>query len=158
MQAFAPGLFLYFIDVLLGYAIFAAGAGKGFVVAKVVSVALGTVLDLLLIPWFQARHGNGGIGVMVAVSLSELVVLAGAIWILPRGTFRLSSLVDAGRALAAAGATLVLFALLPTLPAWAGIPLCVGTFTAASLGLGLTSLRELGVLFQALRRRDVAAG
>lgn len=153
LEVFAPGLFLLFIDILLGNVIYAAGRGTGLAVAKIASVLVGTALDFALIPMFQRRYGNGGIGVVVAFALSELVVFAGAVIVLRRGTFHPATAVDAGRALGAAGATVLLFRLLPPVGPWLGIPLCIATFTAASVAVGLIGTRDLSLLWAAFSRR-----
>jgi O-antigen/teichoic acid export membrane protein len=154
LEVFAPGLFLLFVDILLGTIIYASGRVTAFAVAKIISVLVGAGLDVLLIPLFQERYGNGGIGVVVAFALSEFVVFAGALVALPRRTVTSSTLVDAGRALGSAGATLLLFHLIPPLPAWAGIPLCVAAFGATSLGLGLIGKGDLLELSRLLRARS----
>lgn len=152
LEVFAPGLFLLFIDILLGSIIYACGGGTGFAIAKIVSVVVGTGLDILLIPFFQNRYGNGGIGVVVAFALSEFVVFAGAMMALRRGTLDSATALDVGRALGAAGITVLLFRLIGPVSPWLGIPLCVGAFAAASLALGLMGPRDLTV-FMALVRR-----
>ncbi|HEX6736969.1 MAG TPA: oligosaccharide flippase family protein, partial [Vicinamibacteria bacterium] len=123
LEVFAPGLFLLFLDILLGNVIYACGGGSAFAAAKVASVAVGTALDFVLIPIFQRRYGNGGMGVVLAFALSELVVFAGALRGLRRGTLGAGAALDVARALGAAAATLLLFRLLPPLPAWAAVPL-----------------------------------
>ena len=120
--------------------------------AKVASVAVGTALDVLLIPLFQARFGNGGIGVVVAFALSELVVFAGALLVLRRGTLQAATALDVARALGAAAATVALFRFMPAVPPWIGIPLCVAAFGVVSLALGLARARDLAVLRSLLRR------
>jgi O-antigen/teichoic acid export membrane protein len=152
LEVFAPGLFLLFVDILLGNVIYASGRGTGFAVAKVASVAVGTGLNVLLIPLFQARFGNGGIGVVVAFALSELVVFAGALMVLRRGTLQAATALDVARALGTAAATVVLFRWLPAVPPWVGIPLCVAAFGAVSLALGLARGRDLAVLRSLLRK------
>jgi O-antigen/teichoic acid export membrane protein len=157
LEVFSPGLFLLFIDILLGNIIYASGGGTGFAIAKVLSVAVGTALDFAFVPVFQTRTGNGGIGVIVAFAASELVVFAGSLIVLRRGTLQWSALLEVGRALASAAATLLLFRALPPLPAWVGIPLCVLAFAAASLALGLVRREDLTTL-RALARRTGPAG
>ncbi len=157
LQFFAPGLFLLFIDILLGTVVYAIGSGTGFAVAKVLSVALAAALDYLLIPVFQARTGNGGIGVMVSFAVSEIVVFAGSVAVLRRRhLLQWSMAADVARALGSASATLLLLEALPPLSLWAGIPLCVAAFSAASLALGLVAPRDLAQLW-ALARRARAA-
>ena len=153
LKVFAPGFLLLFIDILLGHIVYAAGRGTGFAVAKILSVVVGTGLNLLLIPFFQDRYGNGGIGVLVAFALSELVVFAGAVWVLRRSALDLRMGVDVARALAAAGATLLVFWALPPVPPWIGMPLSVMVFAAASLVFGLASRRDLSLLRTLVRRR-----
>jgi O-antigen/teichoic acid export membrane protein len=155
LEVFSPFLFLLFIDILLGNIIYASGRATPFAVAKVASVVVGTVLDIALIPVFQERFGNGGMGVVVAFGLSEFVVCAGALFILRRDTFELATALDVLRAVGAAATTLLFFRLLPPLPAWVGLPVCVLAFGAASLGLGLTGPRDLALLWRMLRRRPV---
>jgi O-antigen/teichoic acid export membrane protein len=155
LQVFAPGVFLLFIDILLGNIIYASGRGTWFAIAKIVSVVVGTVLDILLIPFFQEHFANGGIGVFVAFALSEVVVFAGAMIVLRRGTLEPATALDVARALGAAGATVLLFRLIPTVPPWVGMPVCVAAFAAASLALGLMGRRDLNVLQTLVRRRRV---
>jgi O-antigen/teichoic acid export membrane protein len=162
LQVFAPGLFLLFVDMLLGNIVFATGGSKGFAVAKIVSVAISTGLDFVLIPWFDARWGNGGVGVVVAFAVSELAVFVGALLVLPRGTFPARSLLDVGRALAAAGATVALFRwLLPPLPPAAtlvlAVPACVAVFAVASVALRLVSRSDLALFKALVRSRSGAA-
>jgi O-antigen/teichoic acid export membrane protein len=153
LEVFAPGLLLLFIDILLGTVVYAVGKGNGFAVAKILSVGLSALLDWAFIPIFQARYGNGGIGVLVSFAISEVVVFTGALVVLRRlHLIQWSSAVDTLRALGAAGATIVLLRLLPHLPAWAAIPLCIAAFAAASLLLGLLGWRDVA-LMQALVRR-----
>ena len=146
LQVFAPGFFLLFIDILLGHAIYACGRGNGFAVAKLVSVAVGVGLELLLIPLFQARYGNGGIAVVVAFASSELVVFAGSLLILGRGILQRAMALDLGRALLAAAATVLVFRVVPAPLPWPAIPLCIAVFALASVAVGLVSPRELAAL------------
>lgn len=153
LKVFAPGLFLLFIDILLGGTVYACGRATGFAAVKIVSVVAAAGMEVVLIPMFQERYGNGGIGVVVAFALCELIVFAGSIALLPRRTFAPAVVLDVGRALASAGATIVLFRLIPALPAWAGIPLCIGAFAAASAALGLSNRADLEMLLRLIRGR-----
>jgi O-antigen/teichoic acid export membrane protein len=157
LKVFAPGLFLLFIDILLGNIVYASGSAAGLAVAKVASVVVGTALDFLLIPLFQQRFGNGGIGIVVAFALSEFVVFAGAMIVLRGGTLELSTALNAVRSLAAGGATVLLFQLLPPVLPFVGVPLCVVVFTAASVALGLVDGRDLDLLRALVRQRTAVA-
>ena len=156
LRIFGFGLFALFVDVLLGHALTAVGRTTGFAVTKAVSVVVSTGLDIVLIPHFQRHGGNGGIGVIVAFITSEVVVLAGSIYLLPRGSIGRSIAADVVRALATGLATGALILLLPPLSPLLAIPLCVIAFTAVSLGLGLAKREDLellrGVLVRARSR------
>lgn len=157
LAAFAPAVPVLFVDILLGNTLYAAGRGTGFAIAKIASVGVVAALDFLLIPLFQARFGNGGIGVVVAFALGEIVVFAGGAMALGRGTLGAATLIDIARALAAAGMTGLLFLLLPPLSPWIGIPLCVGAFTVASAGVGLMTRRDLDLLRELANRQRAGA-
>ncbi len=144
LKVFSPGLLLVFIDIVLGTIVYACGGATGFAIAKILSVAASAGLDLLLIPVFQARFGNGGIGAVVAFGASEVIVFAGALLVVPRGALSAMDLLDLLRALAAGGATILLFRVLGDITPFLAIPLCVVVFLVASLSMGL------------IRRSDVA--
>ena len=79
------------------------------------------------------------------------MVFAGAVVVLRRG-IEPAAVLDVARALGAAGATVLLFHAIPPLPAWLGIPLCLGVFAAASLALGLMTRRDLAMVRALLPR------
>jgi O-antigen/teichoic acid export membrane protein len=116
LKVYAPGFFLLFINVLLATALLARGRAKAFSVAKWASVVVSTVLELLLIPFFQERTGNGGIGVVAAFVSGELVVFGGGIFLLRRAILGMDISVNMARALGAAALTLLLFWLMRPLP------------------------------------------
>lgn len=157
LRYFSLGLFAMFVDVLLGHAITATGHAVGFAVTKFGSVIVSTALDFVLIPHFQAHAGNGGIGVIVAFIASEVVVLAGSIYLLPRGSLGLKVLADVVRALGAAAATGAVLLALPSFSPVLAIPACVLIFAAISLALGLATRSDVELLrglFGRRRRAD----
>jgi len=157
LQVFAPGFLLLFMDILLGNVIYAAGRGTRFTIALVLKVAAATGLNFALVPWFQSRYGNGGIGIVVAFALSEFLVLAGAVTCLPRRTLKASIGFDVLRAVATGAVTVLPFHFLPPLPIWVGIPACVATFTLASFALGLANRRDLEMVRGLVQRRTAAS-
>ena len=153
LKVYAPVFFLLFMNVLLGNALFALGRAKAFSVAKWASVVVSTVLELMLIPIFQERMGNGGIGVVSAFFASEFVVFGGAIYLLRPEGLGLDISADMARALGSAALTLLVFWWLPPLPFLVGVPLCVTVFLLCSLGLGLVRRADVQ-LFRALLRKE----
>ncbi len=151
LKAFAPGLFLLFVDILLGTALIASGRSVALAAVKVANVVLSTVLDLLLVPWCQARFGNGGIGLVVAFGASELLMFVGAILLLPRGGMGTTLFVDLARAIAVAlGTVAVAEAVRSTSSGLVAVASLVA-FGALALGLRLVGRAELQFLAAAVR-------
>jgi O-antigen/teichoic acid export membrane protein len=153
LQLFAPALFFVFFDMLLATAATAVGKTRALAVAKLLSVVVSTVLAILLVPLCQARFGNGGLGIVIAFSASELVMLVACSAVLPRGTLDRSTLLDLGRALLAGAGTLLLFRLLPPFTPWVGIPACIAAFALLSLTVGLVNRNDVSNLSVLFRRR-----
>ncbi len=153
LKVYAPGFLLLFMNVLFGTALFALGRAKACSVVKVASVVVSTALGLVLIPIFQQRTGNGGIGVVAAFVASEFVVFGGVIFLLRREGLGLGIAVDMARALGSAALTLLLFWWMPPLPFLVGVPVCVIAFLLCSLGLGLVRREDVQV-FRAILRKE----
>jgi O-antigen/teichoic acid export membrane protein len=157
LQVYGPGLFLIFVDVLLGHVITAMGRAPAFAAVKVLSVLAAIGLELWLIPVFQASQGNGGVGVVAALAASELLVFVGSVFLMPRGSLDPAVFLDAARAIGAAVLTAALFHLAPwlrpeALPAL-GIPVCLAVFLATSAALGLVTRSDLAMVKALVRRR-----
>ncbi len=154
LSVFGLGLFLVFVDVLLGTAATAIGKATAFSLIKIATVVLATALELVLIPWFQRGYGNGGIGVVTAFVSCELLVFLGLLTLMPGGTAG-PILLDGGRALLAAVATGALLHWLPPLSPWLEIPLCIAVFTVLSIMVGLVRRNDLRRLRAQFRRDPV---
>jgi O-antigen/teichoic acid export membrane protein len=153
LELFGLAIPLLFIDVLLGHVITAIGRASGFAVVKVASIVVSTGLDLWLIPLFERRWGNGGVGVIAAFALSEIVVFAGTLYLMPRGSVGWGVLGDMARGAGAAVATGLLMRALPAMTPWLGIPVCVVVFTVASVALGLATRADLQMIWSIAARR-----
>lgn len=156
MKVFATGCIMIFSNILLGGAFVAIGRARSFSVLKVASVVFCSALELVLIPLFQQRSGNGGIGAVAAFVASEFVVLGGGIALLWRAGIALGISGDMARAIGSTVLTLLFFWRLPPLPFLLGVPLCVIVFVLCSAGLRLVRRTDLKS-FQALLRKEEAA-
>jgi len=143
LAAYAPGLFLMFVDVQLGHMAVAVGRARRFAELKAVAIVVSTGLCLLLIPMFEARTGNGGLGVVAAFVASELLVFAGALTLVPKGALDAGLAGDTARAAGAALLTMGALRLLPPLHPVLGLPLCVLGYAAATFALGLLRRSDL---------------
>jgi O-antigen/teichoic acid export membrane protein len=155
LQVSAPSFFLFFVDVLLGAAIVAAGRSAAMAVAKVVNVATSTALDLWLIPVFQARYGNGGIGAAIAYGASEIIMFAAALLIIPRGSMGRAFVLDLGRALVASGGAVASVYLL--WPRWAATPATQSSWavTLPALAIGTVVFAGLAWALRLVKRSDL---
>jgi len=143
LRVYGLAMFLIFVDVLIGTALTAVNKATQFAVVKIGSVIFAIVLEMLLIPRFQAQMGNGGIGVTLAAAISELVMLVGGLALLPPGSVDPAVFKDGGRTLISAVLTGVVIFLARPLGPWLGIPLCVVVFTAFSIVTGLVRRTDL---------------
>jgi O-antigen/teichoic acid export membrane protein len=153
VKVYAPGFLLLFVNTLLGYALFALQRAKAFSVVKMGSLVFSTVLELVLIPIFQQRMGNGGIGVVAAFVAGEFVVFGGALFLLRQQRAAPAIAVDMARALGSAALTFLVFWWMPPLPFLVGAPLCVIVFLLCSVAVGLARNSDVQ-LFRALLRKE----
>jgi O-antigen/teichoic acid export membrane protein len=151
LQVFAPILPLLFVDMLLGNAITAVGKTKEIAIVKVVSVAISTGLALVLIPLCQARFGNGGIGLIVAFGLAEVLMLAALLWLLPPGVMGRSEVSVIVSAAVSACGTMAIFWTLPSMTPWLALPSCVAAFIGLAFATGLVRKADFNEISLRLR-------
>jgi O-antigen/teichoic acid export membrane protein len=132
-------LLLYF-SMILGSALAASGKQKSWTVTQFACVFVSAIADPFLIPWFQTRTGNGGLGVCVSTVLSELLMVAVGFWLAPRGLIDRRLLLSSGAALLA-GAGMAIVSLLLT---HVGVnPFISAPFSVLTYGICLWFLGEL---------------
>jgi O-antigen/teichoic acid export membrane protein len=85
LRLFSVFLALMYVSMTLGCTLMAAGQKRVWVTTQVACVLISVVADPLLIPWFQRRYANGGLGVGVASVLSEVVMVVAGCVLAPPG-------------------------------------------------------------------------
>lgn len=153
LQLLAPTLFLISIDTLLGFVALAAGRAKWITAWKIVALVMTGVLAWVLVPWTQARFGNGAYGVVAALAAAELIMLASLARLVPRGVLTAAVFRDLLRAMAAGAVALAAVRLLPTDHPVVAIPVCILAFGGAAWAVRLIGAGDLAVLREGLRRR-----
>jgi len=153
VRAFTPGMVLVFLDMMLATAILASGSALSLAGAKTFTVVVVSTLELFLIPLFQARYANGGIGIVVSFAVGEMVMIAAELRLLPRGTLTRSIGLDLVRAFAAGAGTLSVGLWLNNLPPVIGIPGCVALFTVLAAAVGLLTRADVATLAGLVVRR-----
>ena len=83
LHVLAAFVFLVYVTMPLGTTLVALGRQRAWTWAQLGCVLVIVVLDPVLIPWFQARTGNGGLGVCVAGVAAEALMLIAAIRLMP---------------------------------------------------------------------------
>lgn len=143
LQCFAAILPLLFMGMLFGTALTAARKTTEIAIAKVLSVVMSTFLSILFIPLCQARWGNGGIGLVLAFGVSEILMTIGYVWLLPRGAVDRGALLHLLRAAVAVGGTVAIIWFLPSMKPWEAVPACVAVFMVLTLASGLLLRTDL---------------
>jgi O-antigen/teichoic acid export membrane protein len=151
LRAFAPVLLLIYVDLFLSTVILASGKARQLASFKVVSVVLTTGLVFVLVPVCQARFANGGLGVIYAMAIGELMMLVGSV-ILVRETVDRRMVGDVCRSLISGAATILLFRLLPALTPFLAIPLCVLVFGGLSWLVGAVNRSDVKMLLASFRK------
>jgi O-antigen/teichoic acid export membrane protein len=152
LRAFSPALLLIYIDMMFGNAILAAGKAGQLAMVKGASVLVTTALELILINWFQHRFSNGGVGIVFALAGGELVMVAGAVFML-RNLVEVAMAADFARGIAGGAATILLMRALPAVSPLLGIPLCVALYLVLSVAVGLLRRADFDLLASMFRRR-----
>lgn len=76
---------LVYGSIVLGPSIAAAGRQWWWCGAQMLCLVVSVLLDPVLIPWAQARYGNGSLGVSIAVGIAEVAMVTCGLLIVPRG-------------------------------------------------------------------------
>jgi O-antigen/teichoic acid export membrane protein len=129
LSILAGYILLVYTSIVVGAGILAAGRQLRWALAQSFCLLVSLALDPLLIPRFQARFGNGSLGVCVSVVVAEVAMVFAALRILPKGPLESSLLRTLLRCLCAALGMVAVGLLLRPLPLVA-IPATVATYLA----------------------------
>jgi O-antigen/teichoic acid export membrane protein len=152
VRAFAPLLLLMYVSLYLSMAALALRKASRLAAAKIVAVILVVVLTFFLVPYCQQRFGNGGLGVIYAMLVGELLIVC-ASWVLIREAIDRRTVADMLRGMLAGAATVLLFEFLPAMTPFLGVPLCVLVFGALSWATGVLKRSDLDMLLAAVRKK-----
>jgi Na+-driven multidrug efflux pump len=145
-----------YLTMPLSAALLAAGRQRAWAAAQFGCVALSAALDPLLIPWFQARSGNGGLGVCISTVAGEVLMVAIGLYLLPGGIFDRSHF-RSYASVAAAGLMMALAALaLSSFTPYAAAPLALLAYVACLWFTGGLDRTQIGFLYSLRRSRAPA--
>jgi O-antigen/teichoic acid export membrane protein len=144
---------LYFSMVLATY-LNALGLQRVWALLQLGSVAVSSSLNVFLIPLFVESSGNGGLGVVTATVFSEAFLVAGGIWLGPRGLLHRPFFRSFGWALLAALCMAVAGGVLRGFVSpWLAAPVSVGVYVAVLRCTGVLNADTTETLRDMLRLR-----
>jgi O-antigen/teichoic acid export membrane protein len=143
---------LVYFSVIMGAGITSSGRQIAWTIVQFGSVIVSAACDPPLIIWFQAHTGNGGLGVCVATVGSEVLMLAGGLYLLPKGILSRVVLRDFGKALLAGGVMVLVGLSLTALGVLTRAVLALTAYVACLWLSGALDPRELRSVVTALRR------
>ncbi|HEU5075098.1 MAG TPA: hypothetical protein VFU02_13000, partial [Polyangiaceae bacterium] len=111
------------------------------------------IVDPIVIPWFQANTGNGGLGVCWASVASEVLMVSLGLWLLPRGVLAVGMLRPACAALAGGGSMVVVAWLLASFPALLVAPIALVAYAFTLWLTGALSREQIEFLKSVARRK-----
>jgi O-antigen/teichoic acid export membrane protein len=152
LKVLAVYLLPLFINITLGTILIISGKQFVWSMVKGAMILGSAAASFWLMPYFQARTGNGGIGAAMLVAVAELGMLTAAIVLVPRGLLEGFVLADLGRAVVASGAMVAAAHFLAGGPLVVGLVAAPLAYLAAQLALGGIGARDLNFL------RDSARG
>lgn len=85
-------LLLTYINTLFGHLLIAAERVRRWNLVLIAMAVATLPLDLVLVPWADRVYNNGGLGGAIAFTITELGMLIGAIWLLPKGVLHWSNI------------------------------------------------------------------
>jgi O-antigen/teichoic acid export membrane protein len=149
LAIFGIVLILTYQNMLLGQFLISTDRQNKWTAVMAVATVVSLVLAILLIPWFQQRYGNGGIGGTVSFVVTESGMMIAGLRLLPKGSLGRGNVWLASRALlAGAGMAAVAWW---WRDAFIVLPIVAGAVTYGSLILLLRVVpREDLLLFQKL--------
>jgi O-antigen/teichoic acid export membrane protein len=146
-------VFLLYVSMPLGAAILAAGRQRRFAVVQTLCVIVSLVLDPLLIPLFQRRYNNGGIGVCVAGVVSEVLMVGGGIFLIPEGVIDRPLLKSMGKGILAGAAMIGVARILNGVTPYAAGPVVLVSYFVALFLVGGVDRQQIESARQAIAQK-----
>ncbi len=150
-------VFLLYFSMPVTVSILAAGRHRPFAIVQSLCIVSSAVLDPLLIPWFQKRYDNGGLGVCVAGAVSEIAVLIGAMFLIPKGVVNLKLAKSVAKGIVSGGAMAGAAYLLRGLSPYIAAPIAVAAYFGCLWLIGGVEPEHVeavkGIIARKMRRR-----
>jgi O-antigen/teichoic acid export membrane protein len=146
-------LLLSYFSMPMSSALIAAGRQRPWAAIQLLCVVVSLVADPILVPWFERRAGNGGLGVCSAAVLSEVVMVGAGILLLPRGIVDRALGLRLLRAALAGTAMWLAARLMIRVTPWLAAPLSVAAYGGCALLVGVLDPGQIQALRAFAARR-----
>lgn len=147
LQALAPCLIFVSINYAFSIVVLSKRQDKALPITSIVALAFNIVLNLIVIPRFQAA------GPAIVTSLTELLVLAINAFIIPRSVFPLGSLPAIFKMLIASLLMAVVILLLHTLSIFIILPISMLVYLLTALVLRVLPWEDYKAVYNAVLRK-----
>src|SRR6266545_840390 len=144
---------LVYFSMVLGVALLAAERARLWAMVQFLCVIVSAALDPILVPWFQTRFGNGGLGVCVSNVGSEVLMTGAGIWLTPRGVFDRPLRRQLLLALVAAGAMAAVARLLSGFSSFIAAPFALSTYAVCLWATGGLDKEQVEVVRSIVARK-----
>jgi O-antigen/teichoic acid export membrane protein len=154
VRIFAVYLLLLYVTMILGTCLNAAGRQRSWMIVQTMCLVVSLVGDPLLVPFFQSRASNGGLGVAVTTTSSEFLMMVAGVWMLPKGIIDRSVLRTALLAAVAGGAMYLAARLLSGIPQLVAAPIAVAVYVGVAYLIGAIDKDQVAMLGSFVRRKS----
>jgi O-antigen/teichoic acid export membrane protein len=146
-------VFLVYFSMPLGSCLASSGRTRVWSVTQIGCVVISAALCPALIPHFQAHGGNGGLGVCIATVVSEVVMVAIALRLVPKGVLDRSVARRLALGLLSGGAMAATAGGLRWLTPFAAAPLALAAYALCLHWTGGIEPEEERLAFAFIRRK-----
>jgi O-antigen/teichoic acid export membrane protein len=140
-----------FANITLGTILIISGKQFVWSLMKGVMILISASVSFWLLPYWQHRANNGGIGAAMMVAVGEFGMLGAAIVLLPRGLLEKSAVFDFLRAIVASSAMWAVGHFLGDFPLVVGIVLAPIGYLVAQVAIGGLGLKDVSFLRDSAR-------
>jgi O-antigen/teichoic acid export membrane protein len=123
------------VDMVLGTTLIALNRERQWLWMAILAAVVNPTLNLVLIPFFERSLHNGAIGAAIVTVVTELLMLGGAVILLPRGLLDRTTANRSGRVIAAGFCLMVVAAQLQTVSLLLAVVVGGATFVAVAAAL-----------------------
>jgi PST family polysaccharide transporter len=153
MHVMAVAIPVVAVDVVLGTVVIAIDRQRQWLYVSLVAAVFNPLANLVAIPLADRWFDNGAVGAAFTTLLTELIILVGALIILPPDTIDRHTWLLCGRIVLASAAMIPVLVLLTSTPLLVQIAAGALTYMCASLVLRTVSLDDVRQVRDSLRRR-----